>query len=437
MAEKQFNFKQAALEFYERAAQYLHLPASSRIYKSLKYPEKILEVRMPVRMDDGEYYIFRGWRSQHCSWRGPTKGGIRFHPDVTEEEVVALSMLMTWKCALVDLKYGGAKGGVTLAWEELSEKEQGKWRERFPYQMSERELKHLTYEYTEKIAPNIGPNVDIPAPDVNTSAREMGWIMDKYSASVGHSEPAVVTGKPLDIGGIEGRDEATGRGCFITILKALGEVMGRRHTYETAAIQGFGNAGQVVANLIDQGGHKVLSVSDRGGAIYNSNGLNVQKLIELKQKKLSVTSYKEAEAIAPEDLLTLPVTVLVPAALEGVITARNAPKIKAKIIAEAANGPTTPEADNILEEKGVFIIPDILANAGGVTVSQFEWAQGREGEDWSKKKVNNLLDEKMTKAFESVLDTKRKFSIPSMRTAAFVTAVDRVIKAGIARGKNV
>ena len=437
MSDQKFNFRDSALKLYENAAQYLDLP--QRIYKSLKYPERVLEARLPVRMDDGSYMIFKGWRSQHNTWAGPAKGGIRFHVDVTVDEVVALSMLMTWKCAVMDIHYGGGKGGVTVAWDDLSEKEKRLWRERFPYGMSERELKHLTYEYIEKMFPIIGPRKDIPAPDVNTSPKVMGWIMDKYSAMVGYTEPAVVTGKPLSLGGSEGRDEATGRGCFMTILEAIDYLKNQKNGLEsspskiTCAVQGFGNAGSVVARLLCEAGSKVVAVSDRGGAIYNSKGLNIPELIKTKKSE-SIASYKNAEQINPDDLLTLPVTVLVPAALEGVITKKNAPKIRARIIAEAANGPTTPEADPILEKNGVFVIPDILANAGGVTVSYFEWVQGLENFYWTQKDVEQKLKSKMTKAFKDVLKARHDFKV-SMRTAAFITAIGRVAQAGIDRGK--
>ncbi|OGN00482.1 MAG: hypothetical protein A3B91_04505 [Candidatus Yanofskybacteria bacterium RIFCSPHIGHO2_02_FULL_41_29] len=440
MAGDKFNFLKTALQNYKNAAQYLNIP--ERIYESLKYPERVITVRMPVRMDDGTYKVFRGWRSQHCSWRGPLKGGIRFSADVTQDEVIALSMLMTYKCAVVDIPFGGAKGGITVSLddeaEELTEEQKKAWCYRFPYKMSERELKHLTYEYIEKIYPIIGPRNDIPAPDVNTTPKVMGWIMDKYSAMVGHTEPAIVTGKPLSLAGCQGRNEATGRGCVTTILEALDYLKksNRLHHEEiTCAIQGFGNAGSVVASLLSELGYKVVAVSDRSGAIYNSQGLKIPELIKAKNSE-GLASYKEAESINPDDLLTLPVTVLVPAAVEGAITKNNASAVKARIIAEAANGPTTPEADKILEENGIFIIPDILANAGGVTVSYFEWVQGLEYLSWSLEEVERRLQVKMTRAFEDVWKTKCKYNT-SMRTAAFITGLERVVRAGLDRGKGV
>src|SRR3989344_4527361 len=306
---------------------------------------------MPVRMDDGTYEVFRGWRSQHCSWRGPLKGGIRFSADVTQDEVIALSMLMTYKCAVVDIPFGGAKGGITVSLddeaEELTEEQKKAWCYRFPYKMSNR----------------------------------------------------------------------------------------LHHEEITCAIQGFGNAGSVVASLLSELGYKVVAVSDRSGAIYNSQGLKIPELIKAKNSE-GLASYKEAESINPDDLLTLPVTVLVPAAVEGAITKNNASAVKARIIAEAANGPTTPEADKILEENGIFIIPDILANAGGVTVSYFEWVQGLEYLSWSLEEVERRLQVKMTRAFEDVWKTKCKYNT-SMRTAAFITGLERVVRAGLDRGKGV
>lgn len=436
-----FDFLQSSLELYKNAAKYLDMP--ERIYLSLQRPERVLEVRIPVKMDNGDCLLFKGWRSQHCSWRGPLKGGIRFHPDTTRDEVIALSMLMTWKCALVNIPYGGGKGGVNLDLESLPDtyKNDPKWQNPFPYLMSKRELKNLTDNFTEKIFPIIGPKVDIPAPDVNTNAEIMGWIMNKYSSMVGYTEPSIVTGKPISLGGSVGRDKATGQGCFITIQEAINYIYSKKSgksafnaANATCAIQGFGNAGSVVAKLLYEEGIKVVAVSDRSGAVFNSTGLNIPKLIEMKSKGYSVCDFKKAEAMNPEDLLLLPVTILVPAALEGVITKDNAHKVQAKILAEAANGPTTPEADQILEKNGVFVIPDILANAGGVVVSYFEWVQGLEQFYWNLDQVEKELKTKMQKAFGDVMATAIKFKV-SNRTAAFITAINRVMDAGIARGK--
>ena len=434
-----FDFFKASLDLYKNAARYLNIP--DRIYLSLQRPERVLKVRMPVKMDSGDYLPFQGWRSQHCSWRGPLKGGIRFHPDTTRNEVIALSMLMTWKCALVDIPYGGAKGGVNLDLEALPEKyrQDKNWKNPFPYLMSKRELKNLTDNFTEKIFPIIGPKIDIPAPDVNTNSEIMGWIMNKYSSMVGYTEPSVVTGKPLGLGGSAGRDKATGQGCFITTKEAMKYLSKNRELKygldkATCAIQGFGNAGSVVAELLDKAGFKIVAVSDRSGAIYNARGLDIPKIADIKSKGLSVSDFKEAEKINPEELLFLPVTVLVPAALEGVITQNNAHKVQAKILAEAANGPTTPEANKILEEKGIFVIPDILANAGGVVVSYFEWVQGLEQFYWGLDQVEKELETKMRKAFNEVIATASKYNV-SNRTAAFITAINRVMEAGVARGK--
>jgi len=432
-----FDFLKASLDLYKNAAQYLNMP--ERIFLSLQKPERVLEVRMPVKMDDGSSLVFQGWRSQHCSWRGPLKGGIRYHPDTTRNEVIALSMLMTWKCAVLDLPYGGAKGGVNIALDTIADKRAKNWKDLFPYQMSKRELKNLTDNYIEKIFPIIGPKVDIPAPDVNTNPELMGWIMNKYSSMVGYTEPSIVTGKPLSLGGSAGRDQATGRGCYITIKSAIEHLDANRkikmnRDKMTCAIQGFGNAGSVVAKLLYEAGIKVTAVSDRNGAIFNSKGLEIPKLIGVKEGGGSVTSWKEGQIISQEDLLSLPVTVLVPAALEGVITKDNVRKVKARIIAEAANGPTTPEASDMLEKNGIFIIPDILANAGGVVVSYFEWIQGREQFYWSIEEVEKELQIKMKKGFNDVMNTAKVYNVNN-RTAAFITAVKRVMEAGIARGK--
>lgn len=432
-----FDFLKASLNLYQNAAQYLNMP--ERIFLSLQKPERVLEVRIPVKMDNSDCLVFQGWRSQHCSWRGPLKGGIRYHPDATMNEVIALSMLMTWKCALADIPYGGAKGGVTLALDVLPKKYKENWRDLFPYRMSKRELKNLTDNYIEKIYPIIGPKIDIPAPDVNTTPEIMGWIMNRYSAMIGHTEPSVVTGKPLSLGGSVGRDQATGQGCHITIMEAIeylskDKKAGFNPDNTTCAIQGFGNAGSVVANFLHKTGIKIVAVSDRSGAIYNSKGLDIPKLISMKETGSGVSNFNEGENINPEDLLSLPVTILVPAALEGVITKNNAHKIRAKILAEAANGPTTPEANQILEENDVFIIPDILANAGGVIVSYFEWVQGLEQFYWSINQVEKELQAKMKKAFGEVMNTTKKYNVGN-RTAAFITAISRVAEAGIARGK--
>ncbi|MDP3697378.1 MAG: Glu/Leu/Phe/Val dehydrogenase [Candidatus Taylorbacteria bacterium] len=443
MPDEKFDLLSAVLQLYEKAAQYIDIP--SRIYQSLKYPEKVLKVRLPVRMDDGTYKIFIGWRSIHCSWPGPTKGGIRLGSGVTENEIVALSMLMTWKCGVLQLLYGGAKGGVTVALddreEKLSEEQKQMWRERFPYKMSQRELKHLIYEYIEKISPIIGPRKDILAPDINTNPMIMGWILDKYSSIVGYTEPAIVTGKPLSVAGSEGRNEATGLGCFVTILEALEylknsgglPVSGSDLTF---AVQGFGNVGSAIARLLHKNGFKVVAISDKDGAIYNPKGLKIPEIMRISNSSEPLTSYKEAEVINRDDLLTLPVNILVPAATEGVITKENASKVKAWLIVEGANGPTTPEADETLEDKGILVVPDILANAGGVTVSYYEWVQGLEYCLWSLEEVERRLKAKMTGAFIDVLAKKSKHKV-SMRRAAYITGLERVVQAGLARGKGI
>lgn len=431
-----FNFLQTALELYENAVRYLDIPP--RLYKSLKRPERVLRVRMAVRMDDGGYSIFDGWRVQHCTWPGPAKGGIRYHVNVSEDEIIALAMMMTWKCGLMRLPYGGAKGGVTPAWDTMTAEEKEKFQKLFPLGLSAGERRRITDEYVEKILPLIGPDQDVPAPDVNTSAEEMGWMMNKYSSLKGYTVPAVITGKPLSLGGSLGRNEATGRGCFITIMETLKRLK-IPAAEATAVIQGFGNAGSVVASLLHDAGVKVIAISDSRGAIYKKDGIDIKKLIAYKQEQGrtgSVAGFPETESIAPADIFGLTATILVPAALEGAITAENAPSINVRILAEAANGPTSPEADKILHEKGVFIIPDILANAGGVIVSYFEWVQSREGFLWKLETVNEALKEKMVQAFNEVAETAAEHKTAN-RAAAFILGIKRVVQAGIDRGKAV
>lgn len=430
-----FNLLNSTLKLYEETAKYIDIP--SRIYQSLKKPERVLEVRLPVRMDNGEYIIFDGWRSQHCTWPGPAKGGVRYHIDVTEDEVVALSMLMTWKCGVIGLPYGGGKGGITPAWDILNNKQKEELKKIFPISMSVGERKRITDEYVEKIHPIIGPKQDILAPDLNTGSQEMGWIMNKYSSLKGYTVLGVVTGKPLSLGGSLGRNEATGRGCFIMIMEALKYLGINNPSATTAVVQGFGNAGSVTANLLYKVGVKVIAISDSRGAILNKNGLDPQKLLEYKKSKGktgSVAGFPESEQITGDDLFKIKADIFVPAALEGVITENNADSMKFRIIAEAANGPTSPEADKILHENGIFIIPDILANAGGVTVSYFEWVQSKEGLFWKLDEVNKQLEEKMKQSFRDVLETAKQYKV-SNRAAAFILGVRRVVQAGIDRGK--
>ncbi|MCD6575274.1 Glu/Leu/Phe/Val dehydrogenase, partial [Candidatus Aerophobetes bacterium] len=375
-----------------------------------------LIVSVPIRMDDGTIRVFKGFRVQHNLTRGPAKGGIRYHPDVTLDEVKALAMLMTWKCAVVGVPFGGAKGGIACD----------------PKKLSLAELERLTRRYTSEIIPIIGPERDIPAPDVNTNPQVMGWIMDTFSMNVGYSVPGVVTGKPLNIGGSLGRLQATARGVMFSIFNAA-KKLGFDPFESKFVIQGFGNAGKNLAFLLFKEGCRIIAVSDTKGGIYNPKGLDPFKVSEVKEKTGSVINYRDADKITNQELLTLDCDVLVPAAVENQITKDNASSIKASLIAEAANGPTTSEADKILEDKGVFIIPDILANAGGVTVSYFEWVQGLQFYFWSEREVNLKLRDIMEKAFENVyrMATKRKVS---MRKAALMFAIERVADATKVRG---
>ena len=386
------------------------------IKKYLSKPRKTIEVAVTVKMDNGDIDIFDGYRVQHNTNRGPAKGGIRYHQDVTIDEIKALAILMTWKCAVVNIPFGGAKGGVKVD----------------PKKLSLRELENLTRRYTSELIPVIGPEKDIPAPDVNTNPQIMAWILDTYSIDKGYVVPGVVTGKPIDLGGSEGRDGATALGCFYTIMLALKKLK-IDNTNLDVVIQGYGNAGYNSARILHELGFKIIAVSDSSGAIYNKKGLEPDKLLEHKNKTGSVKDYSNAENIDREELLTTPCDILIPAALENQITKDNAPRVKTRIIAEAANGPTTIEADEILENAGVFIIPDILANAGGVTVSYFEWVQGNLAYFWSKREVNLKLRDIIEKAFFNVYETHKKRKL-DMRKAALLVGVDRVARATTLRG---
>jgi glutamate dehydrogenase (NAD(P)+) len=403
-AQQQFNL----------AADYLHLDDGTRAL--LGDCQRELAVRFPVRMDNGKVRAFTGYRVQHSLLRGPSKGGIRFHPDVTLDEVKALSMWMTWKCAVVNIPFGGAKGGVICD----------------PREMSLNEIEHLTRRYTSEISILIGPQKDIPAPDVNTNAQVMAWLMDTYSMQSGYSVPPVVTGKPLSIGGSEGRNEATGRGVMIVTLEALRHLGIDPHG-STVVVQGYGNVGSNAAHAFAEQGCTVSAVSDQYGAIYNAKGLDLTLLDAHVRDTRSVVDFPGAESIGAEDLLTLPCTVLVPAALENQITEINAPRIRARVIAEGANGPTTPAADRILFDRGVFVLPDILANAGGVTVSYFEWVQGLQSFLWKESEVNERLRDIMTRSFNEVLQEAKNRNV-SMRIGAYILAVDKVVRALEVRG---
>jgi len=387
------------------------------IREVLKHPKRELTVNFPVRMDNGTYRVYTGYRVQYNMARGPCKGGIRYHPQVTLDEVRALAAWMTWKCAVVNIPYGGAKGGVICD----------------PKHMSKTELEHLTRRYASEISGIIGPEMDIPAPDVYTDSQTMAWIMDTYSMLKGYSVPGVVTGKPISLGGSEGRGEATGRGCAYTIREAAKDA-GVRVKNGTVAVQGFGNADSVCVNLLnDEQGAKIVAASDSKGGIYKADGFNPHALEQHKAKTGSVVGFPGAKAISNEELLELKVDILVPAALENQLGPKNADKVQAKLIAEAANGPTLPEADEIFYQKKITVLPDILANAGGVTVSYFEWAQDIQGYFWPLAEVNQRLEQVMVRSYSDVhkVATERKVH---NRTAAYVLAIQRVVDAINIRG---
>ncbi|MFP3130662.1 MAG: Glu/Leu/Phe/Val dehydrogenase [Nitrososphaeria archaeon] len=404
-----------ALQQLKKAADLLNLEEDLR--EVLSHPQREVQVSLPVRMDNGKVKVFTGYRVQHNNARGPYKGGIRYHPNVSLDEVRALAMWMTWKTAVLDLPLGGAKGGIICD----------------PKTLSPGEVERLTRRYAYAISGIIGPYEDVPAPDVYTGPQHMAWIMDTYSVLKGHLEPGVITGKPIEIGGSLGRNDSTSRGVAIVVAEAA-KNLNINVKGATVAIQGFGNVGSNAAIIMaKEYGMKIVAVSDSKGGIYNKNGLNVDKVLAEKEKSGTVTTYKDAEKITNDEVLTLDVDVLVPAALEQVITKDNAGKIKAKIIGEGANGPTTPEADEILYQKGTVVIPDILANSGGVTVSYFEWVQDLERLQWSLEQVNKMLEQKMVKAFNDVYEASKKYKT-DMRTAALTVAVSRVSQAIKLRG---
>ena len=408
------NAWEVAQSQFDLAAERLHLSADLR--KVLREPKRSLTVHFPVKMDDGSVEVFTGYRVQHNLSRGPAKGGIRYHQDVTLDEVMALAMWMTWKCAVVGIPFGGGKGGVVVD----------------PKKLSMREVEGLTRRFTTEISVLIGPERDIPAPDVNTNAQTMAWMMDTYSMNVGYTVPAVVTGKPIPLGGSEGRNEATAQGTVYTIVDAARHLGMDLHKTRVA-VQGFGNAGSIAAQLISVQGAKVIAVSDSTGGIYRPEGLDVNAICSWKQEHNTVTGFPGTKDISNAELLELDCDILIPAALENQITARNAGKIQARIVAEAANGPTTPEADEILHRNGVFQIPDILCNAGGVTVSYFEWVQDLDRDFWSVTQVNAKLHEIMTKSFSSTLEMSLREDV-NMRIAAYLLAVQRVADATSVRG---
>jgi glutamate dehydrogenase (NAD(P)+) len=404
----------AMLQEFDGAARLLKLDPG--IWQILTHPKRQIIVSCPVLMDSGQIQVFTGYRVQYNITLGPAKGGIRYHPSVTLDEVTALAAWMTWKCAVAGVPFGGGKGGIVCD----------------PTKMSRRELEALTRRYVAEIVDAIGPEKDVPAPDVNTNEQVMAWIMDTYSMHVGVTTTAVVTGKPIEMGGSLGRREATGRGVMITTREAARH-LGLDITKATVAVQGFGNVGSVSAQLLQGIGAKIVAVTDWKGGVHNPKGLDINKLIAWTAEHKTVAGFPGADPLAPEKLFEMEVDVLIPAALENQITMANAPKIKAKIIAEGANGPTTPDADNYLCEKGILLIPDILANAGGVTTSYFEWVQDRHGYFWEEQDVNERLERKMVEAFRRVLDTSLTYKC-DMRTAAYIVAISRVASVTKLRG---
>jgi glutamate dehydrogenase (NAD(P)+) len=406
-------FRIAQMQF-DMAAEYLKLDPGLR--QILRTPKRVMEVSVPVKMDNGQTKVFTGFRVQHNVSRGPAKGGLRYHPNVTLDEVKALAAWMTWKTATVNLPYGGAKGGIICD----------------PKRMSKGELERMTRRYAAEIQPIIGPEVDIPAPDVYTDAQTMAWIMDTYAMTVGHAAPGVVTGKPVSIGGSEGRTDATGRGVLYVVEEAC-KVKKINLRGATVAIQGFGNVGSAVARLFAEKKAKIVAISDSRGGVHNPRGIDPLRALRYKERSGTVVGMPGASRISNDELLALKCDILIPAALENAITLHNADQIKAKIVAEAGNGPTTPHADEILSRKGVFVVPDILANAGGVTVSYFEWAQDLQGFFWQVQEVNSKLEFVMRRAFNDVHETMRKFHVYP-RAAAYILAVGRVADATLVRG---
>ncbi|MDQ3488293.1 MAG: Glu/Leu/Phe/Val dehydrogenase [Acidobacteriota bacterium] len=408
------NIFNAMLQEFDGAARLLGLDPG--IWKILTHPKRQITVSCPIQMDNGQIEVFTGYRVQYNITLGPAKGGIRYHPDVSLDEVTALAAWMTWKCAVAHIPFGGGKGGIICD----------------PTQMSRRELEALTRRYVAEIVDAIGPDKDVPAPDVNTNDQVMAWIMDTYSMHVGYTATAVVTGKPIEMGGSLGRREATGRGVMITTREAAKhlkfDIKG-----STVAVQGFGNVGSVSADLLTKIGARVIAVTDWKGGVYNKAGLDITKMIDFARQHKTIDGFPGGEPLENADLFKLDVDVLVPAALENQITMENAPGIKAKVIAEGANGPTTPDAHQHLHDRGVFVIPDILANAGGVTTSYFEWVQDRHGYFWEEEEVNKRLEAKMMEAFDDVLQTSIRYKT-DLRTAAYIVAINRVATVTRMRG---
>lgn len=414
MADEMRRFKgsdeknpfEAMSERFDRAAKLLGLDED--LYAVMRVPSREIKVYIPVKMDTGHIQVFEGFRVQHNFARGPAKGGIRYAPDVSLDEVKALSAWMTWKCAVVNVPFGGGKGGIICD----------------PHQMSIGELERLTRRYTSELIDFIGPDKDVPAPDMNTNEQTMAWIMDTYSMHMRHTVNAVVTGKPVALGGSLGRREATGRGVLFTVNEAI-KRFNLTPEQTTVVVQGSGNVGGIGAELMHQQGYKVVAISDIGSGIYNPNGLNIPHVLEYLKNNKSLEGYPDVEQVDNKSLLEIECDVLAPCATENQITSENADRIKCKILAEGANGPTTPKADQILHDKGIFVIPDILANAGGVTVSYFEWVQDRMGYFWPEDQVNERLETKMVASFNELVHYADKHNVDS-RTAAYMLAIDRV-----------
>jgi glutamate dehydrogenase (NAD(P)+) len=404
--EREFNPMEAQAARFDLAAHKLNLDEG--LWKVLRYPNRELTVHIPVAMDNGHLEVFTGFRVQHSIARGPAKGGVRYAPDVTLDEVRALASWMTWKCAVVNIPFGGAKGGIICD----------------PHKMSMGELERMTRRYTAELVEFIGPEKDVPAPDVNTNEQIMAWMMDTFSMHMRQTVTAVVTGKPINIGGSRGRREATGRGIMIVCDRAV-KKLGLRPESTRVIVQGFGNVGSNAALLMSQAGYKIIGILEVDGGLYNRNGIDVRGLVDYKQRSRTITGFPEAEAANPADLLVADCEILIPAATENQITSRNADRVKCRILAEGANGPTTASADEILADKGVFVIPDILCNAGGVTTSYFEWVQDRQGYFWKESVVNEQLETIMEAAFDDVIRYSENHRVNN-RIAAYMLAIDRV-----------
>ncbi|MBS1819600.1 MAG: Glu/Leu/Phe/Val dehydrogenase [Acidobacteria bacterium] len=404
----------AMLQEFDGAARILNLEPG--IWKILTHPKRQITVSCPVQMDNGEIEVFTGYRVQYNITLGPAKGGIRYHPGVTLDEVTALAAWMTWKCAVAHIPFGGGKGGIICD----------------PTRMSRRELEALTRRYVAEIIDAIGPEKDVPAPDVNTNDQVMAWIMDTYSMHVGHTSTAVVTGKPLELGGSLGRREATGRGVMISARESA-KHLGFDISNATVAVQGFGNVGSISAQLIGELGARIVAITDWKGGVYNEKGLDLAMLNDHVRQQKTVAGFSGGTSVTNDELFALDVDILVPAALENQITMANAPSIKAKVVVEGANGPTSPDAHRHLHDRGVFVVPDILANSGGVTTSYFEWVQDRQGYFWTEKEVNDKLEAKMCEAFNAVLQTALKYRV-DLRTAAYIVAISRVATVTRMRG---